>query len=331
VHSFPGRSGNSNEIRRLHATLPAMHVLRSALAAVLLTSAPCLAGGAGTALALPPIDAATTLLVVSPHPDDETLCCGGVIQRVLRAGGHVSVLWITSGDAERMGLLMIEHVVFTNPARARQFGVQRMAEARAATSRLGVGSAGQLFLGYPDGGLRELLDAPRASVYTSRSTRASSVPYADALFPGQPYSAENLERDFATVLERVQPTLILAPSPEDTHPDHRATGLLAITVSRRSGLLPRVRYWIVHGGEGWPSPRGLMPGIPLRPAPRSRGLEPVPFALPPPEEDGKLHALEAYDTQMRVMAPFLLAFVRTTELFASRATLHPLALQAPTP
>lgn len=317
-----------------------MHLLSSALAAALLTSAPCAAVAVSTVLAilpteapaaLPPIGADTTLLVVAPHPDDETLCCGGVIQRVLRAGGRVSVVWITSGDAERTGLLLLEHVVFTNPARARQFGVRRMAEARAAASRLGVAGGGQLFLGYPDGGLRELLARPRESAYTSRSTGASAVPYADALFPGQPYSGGNLERDFATVLERVQPTLILAPSPADSHPDHRATGLLAMAVSRRSGVLPRVRYWIVHGGEGWPSPRGLMPGIPLSPAPRGRGLDLLAFALLPAEEDGKLHALEAHDTQMRVMAPFLLAFVRTTELFSSRATQEPEELQVPAP
>jgi len=82
-------------------------------------------------------------------------------------------------------------------------------------------------------------------------------------------------------------------------------------------MLPGVRYWIVHGGEGWPSPRGLLPGVPLTVAPRSRGPLAV-FALEPAEEDRMLEALRAYDTQMRTQAPFLLAFVRSTELFASR-------------
>jgi LmbE family N-acetylglucosaminyl deacetylase len=264
---------------------------------------------------LPPIDASTSLLVVSPHPDDETLCCAGLIQRVVQAGGRASVVWITSGDGERLGLLMSEGALWRSPARARELGARRMAEARAATAVLGVRPAGQLFLGYPDGGLPKLLAGKRATVYTSPSTAAAAVPYADALFPGNPYTGESLERDLAAVLARTQPTFILAPSPRDEHPDHRAAGLLTIAVSTRLGTLPRVRYWIVHGGEGWPSPRELMPGVPLTQAPVSCGLSATAFALTPAEEDRKLLALRAYATQMREMAPFLLAFVRTTELF----------------
>jgi LmbE family N-acetylglucosaminyl deacetylase len=80
-----------------------------------------------------------------------------------------------------------------------------------------------------------------------------------------------------------------------------------------------VRYWIVHGGEGWPTPRGLLPGVPLTPPPLGAPLDLTAFALSVPEEDTKLAALRQYATQLRVMAPFLLAFVRTTELFATRA------------
>jgi LmbE family N-acetylglucosaminyl deacetylase len=80
-----------------------------------------------------------------------------------------------------------------------------------------------------------------------------------------------------------------------------------------------VRYWIAHGGEGWPSPRDLLPGLPLTPAPLAAPLAPVGFALEPAEEDAKLLALRAYQTQMRVMAPFLLSFVRTNELFSLHA------------
>jgi len=269
--------------------------------------------------ALPDIDSATSLLVVSPHPDDETLCCGGAIQRVVEAGGRVTVVWLTSGDAERISLVLMGRSLFPAPEVARELGAQRMGEARSATARLGVSAPGQLFLGYPDGGLLELLNGHRNAPYTSPTTGASAVPYADALYPGHPYTGESLERDFRALLERVRPTLILAPTPLDTHADHRAAGLLVQNLSAPHAGAPAVRHWIVHGGEGWPRPRDLLPGVPLAAAPVAAGLAPAAFALEPAEEDGKLFALEAYRSQMRVMAPFLLSFVRTNELFSSRA------------
>jgi len=267
------------------------------------------------------IDSATSLLVVSPHPDDETLCCGGVIQRVVRAGGRVTVVWLTSGDAARMNLILMGRSLFPSAAVARELGTQRMGEARIATAQLGVAAAGQLFLGYPDGGLLELLGTHRTVPYTSPTTGAAVVPYPGALYPGHAYTGESLERDFVAVLERVQPTLILAPTPLDTHPDHRAAGLLTQRLAARPAAPPSVRYWIVHGGEGWPSPRDLLLGVPLTPAPRGAPLWPAGFALEPAEEDAKLLALRSYQTQLRVMAPFLLSFVRTNELFASHADL----------
>ena len=287
----------------------------------------CRAGAAATlasavdSSALPPIDADTSLLVVSPHPDDETLCCGGTIQRVLRAGGRVTVVWLTSGDAARVSLILTGHSLFPGTAVARELGARRMGEAGVAAARLGVAPAGQLFLGYPDGGLQQLLGTHRTAPYTSPTTGAAAVPYPGALFPGHAYTGESLERDFLAVLERVRPTLVLAPTPLDSHPDHRAAGLLAQLLAARLAPAPAVRYWIAHGGLGWPSPRDLLPGLPLTPAPLAAPLAPAGFALEPAEEDAKLLALRAYETQMRVMAPFLLSFVRTNELFSVRAGL----------
>ncbi|MCB1569830.1 MAG: PIG-L family deacetylase, partial [Xanthomonadales bacterium] len=38
------------------------------------------------------------LLVVVPHPDDETLATGGLIQRALLAGAALRVVFATDGD-----------------------------------------------------------------------------------------------------------------------------------------------------------------------------------------------------------------------------------------
>ncbi|WP_253823017.1 PIG-L family deacetylase [Acidianus sp. RZ1] len=37
------------------------------------------------------------VLVIAPHPDDETLCCGGSIMKFLEAGGKVKVVIVTDG------------------------------------------------------------------------------------------------------------------------------------------------------------------------------------------------------------------------------------------
>lgn len=269
---------------------------------------------------LPPIDATTSLLVVSPHPDDETLCCAGAIERVANAGGHVSVVWVTSGDGSVLSMLMVERSLFASADKVRDLASRRMHEAREAASLLGVPRNQQLFLGYPDGGILQLLTDNRTTPYRAKFTGDTRVPYANALFPGHPYTGASLEHDFAAILERVRPTLVLAPSLEDTHPDHSATGKLVTRALLRRGEASKLHYWIVHGGEGWPSPRGYMPGIPLEMPATGAGLRLQPFTLTDSEEVRELQAVNAYHTQMEVMAPFLLAFVRSSELFSAPPT-----------
>lgn len=284
----------------------------------------CVAGATG----IPAIDSHTSLLVVSPHPDDETLCCAGVIQRVLAAGGRASVVWLTSGDGSELDSLFIERSLRVRPGKMRDLARKRMREARAAAAVLGVPPGRLFFLGYPDGGLLTLLTGHFTVPYRSSFTGADSVPYPDALGPGHPYTGASLERDFARVLDRVRPTLILAPSPRDRHPDHRAAGILVLQVMSRRRELDAARFWIVHGGTDWPRPRGLRMNLPLTVPPRGRGLGLVAFDLDPREEAGKLRAVRQYGTQMRVMSSFLLSFVRTDELYSS-LPVPPPAVSAP--
>jgi len=281
------------------------------LATSMLAPSQALSGG------LPPIDSTTSLLVVSPHPDDETLCCAGAIERVASAGGRVNVVWVTSGDGSMLSMLMVERSLFAAPDRVRDLAAKRMHEDREATALLGVPKSQQLFLGYPDGGILQLLTDNRTTPYRAKFTGDTRVPYPTALFPGHPYTGESLEHDFETILDRVRPTLVLAPSLDDTHPDHSATGKLVTSTLLRRGETSKLHYWIVHGGEGWPSPRGYMPGIPLDMPATGAGLRLQPFTLTDGEEARELQAVNAYHTQMEVMAPFLLAFVRTSELFSA--------------
>jgi len=303
--------------RRRAGFTPRCASLLSLLIAVLAPLAGASAASAASAAGMPRIDSQTSLLVVAPHPDDEALCCAGVVRRVVAAGGHASIVWLTSGDGSELDLLLIERALRVHPEKMRDLANRRMREARAAAAILGVPPARQFFLGYPDGGLLTLLTDHFTIPYYSKFNGAASVPYTDTFATGHPYTGESLERDFAHVLDRVRPTLVLAPSPRDAHPDHRAAGILTLQVLSRRHELPAARFWIVHGGPDWPSPRGLQMRLPLAEPPRGRGLELAAFYLDPLEEADKLEAVRQYHTQMSVMSSFLLSFVRTNELYSS--------------
>jgi LmbE family N-acetylglucosaminyl deacetylase len=270
-----------------------------------------------TAAATMPITSATSLLVVSPHPDDEVLCCSGVIQRVLHAGGRVSIVWLTSGDGSELDLLVVEKSLIFRPSRLRELALRRMQESRDAATILGVPLDRLYFLGYPDRGILPLFTDYYITTYRSKFTTATAVPYPGTVSPGHPYTGQNLEHDFESVLDKVNPTLVLAPSPRDSHPDHRATGLVTIRAMARRNELSRVRYWIVHGGEFWPIPRGYEPELAMNPSPLGHGLSQTPFNLESHEEQKKRQAISAYHTQMEVMSSFLLSFVRSTELYST--------------
>ena len=324
----PGRGGSGRHSSTLGAAMtirvPPARAARLLFPACLLALVPALvlslapAGAlAAPATGIPPIDAQTSLLVVSPHPDDETLCCAGVIRRVVAAGGRASIVWLTSGDGSELEMLFIERELRIHPEKMRELAGKRMHEARAAAAILGVPPARQFFLGYPDGGLLTLITDHFTTPYYSKFTGAVRVPYSDTIDDGHPYTGESIERDFARVLDRVRPTLVLVPSPQDAHPDHRAAGILTLQVLSRRHQLSAARFWIVHGGRDWPRPRGLRMKLPLAAPPRGRGLGLAAFDLDALEEADKLEAVRQYQTQMSVMSSFLLSFVRTNELYSS--------------
>jgi len=256
------------------------------------------------------------LLVVAPHPDDETLCCAGAIQQARAAGARVAIVWITSGDAFEFDAHVVEHRWFTGTQGLIELARLRMQEAARAAEVLGVAPTECFFLGYPDGGIAELLGDDHAAPYRSAHTGAAAVPYAQALRPGAAYTGENLERDLRSVIERVQPTWVLAPTPLDAHTDHRATGELVIRVLAPRGQLDRARYWIVHGGLGWPWPRGLHPQSALVPPRGTRSLPWEELALSPAERARKERAIRVYETQLPLISSFMLAFVKRNEIYS---------------
>jgi LmbE family N-acetylglucosaminyl deacetylase len=255
------------------------------------------------------------MLVISPHPDDETLCCAGTIQRALERGASVSVVWLTSGDGFTWDAIVLERQLIPNPIDMVKLGQRRMLEARTAGATLGVPKANLFFLGYPDGGLRKMLEQPE-TLFRSRYTKLVRVPYFGVVTQNAAHTGTNLERDLENMIDLVKPTMVLAPSVLDAHPDHRATGELIQRILQQRHQTAMLRSWIVHGGLEWPLPKSWHTDLPLVPSPRGRTLPWQRVSLNPEQVQVKVRATRAYTSQVIALGRFMAAFSRTNELLS---------------
>jgi LmbE family N-acetylglucosaminyl deacetylase len=274
------------------------------------------------------LDAHTRLLVVAPHPDDETLGAGGAIQRVHALGGSVHVIYLTDGDGYPEGVQTENRI--ENPAAAdyRGYGRRRRREARAALGTLGLPGDAHTFLSFPDRGLCLLTRtywSDRRSAYRSPYTRLDRPPKSELLVPETEYRGEDLTQELAAVIGDFRPTMILVPRAEDQHADHCASWFF---VSDALEDVERVHpeyhtdvvTYIVHWNT-WPfedesrrlaPPPGLRGGI-------SGWME---LTLTPAELQKKRAAIQAYQTQEKAMSWFLDGFVRANEVFSRPAPPH---------
>jgi LmbE family N-acetylglucosaminyl deacetylase len=265
----------------------------------------------------------TRLMVFSPHPDDETLGAGGLIQRVRGLGGKVKVVFITDGDGFPDGVQMEDHISTPTARDYIGYGNKRRQEALGVLKSIGLPQEDVIFLGFPDGGLCYLLWKFRHDphVYTSPYTKENHPPPEDMIIPNTDYNGVDLRREIERVLTEFKPNLVAVTPPEDQHPDHCSTyhfvqeALKDLNKGKRD-YTPRMVTFLIHFGQ-WPVGQGAGTGSRLNPPEGfpdqdSRWLT---LSLRPEEAETKLNAILAYRTQMLVMGRFLLSFARANELF----------------
>ncbi|MEO8605686.1 MAG: PIG-L family deacetylase [bacterium] len=275
------------------------------------------------------IDRNERLLVVAPHPDDETLAAGGLIQQVLAAGGTVRVVLITAGDGYVEAVTQDTGDLKPKPVHFVAFGERRLGESRAALRVLGNGAIRLTVLGFPDGGLDALLTAHRdpTKPWRSRTTDATAPPYTgEVLNSAVRYDGDDLQRELVRILRETKPTLIALPDPIDRHPDHAATGVFTqLAVAEWSADLPKrqrpeLAAYLVHWPNwppGWNSPdQTPRPDKPLElPPDFVRPGKRVVLTLTPEQATTKIDALDMYATQQAAMGRVLDGFARQTEPF----------------
>ncbi len=156
-------------------------------------------------------------VVIAPHPDDESLACGGLLALLARAGVEAHVVVVADGSASHVGSTAFP------PDRLVQL---REVEVREAVRLLGHGERTHL-LGLPDGAV------PAAG--------------ADGFAP-----AVVALRD---LLETLSPKTLVLPWRRDPHPDHAAAWHIADAAAPAGVRRLEAPLWAWHRGGTDAAPR----------------------------------------------------------------------------
>jgi LmbE family N-acetylglucosaminyl deacetylase len=147
------------------------------------------------------------VVVVVPHPDDETLGAGGLLHRLASAGSTVTAVFVTDGAAGYPGV---------SPDQTRKLAELRRGEAQAALHVLGLNAEQAIFLELPDGAVAGAAEA-------------------------------ELSARLGPILAGHRADLCLAPWPSDPHPDHQAVARAAAVATASAGVtLWQYPIWMRH-------------------------------------------------------------------------------------
>jgi LmbE family N-acetylglucosaminyl deacetylase len=259
------------------------------------------------------------ILVLAPHPDDEVLGCGGIIQRAKSMNLPVHVVFLTYGDFNEWSFMIYRKIPPLSASAVQGMGMVRHNEAITADATLGLAPEDLTFLGYPDIGTLSILQSHWGSSrpYRSLLTRVDAVPYADAFNPGAPYKGESILADLEKVITDFQPTKIFVSHPADHHPDHESLYLYTHVAlwDLKLDHPPEIFPYLVHFRK-WPRPRGFHPDRELMPPPNALLNIPwVSFPLDAAEVERDGMALKQHRTQVESDATDLISLIRSNELF----------------
>lgn len=155
-------------------------------------------------------------LVFAPHPDDDVIAAGGLIQRVLSTGGQLHVVFVTDGENNPWPQRWMQKKWRLDATDRAAWGAMRRDEAYCSLGRLGVPPSATTFLGFPDQKLSTLI-------------RQGDL---------------RLLQSIRRVVTDFKPTLIVSPSARDLHHDHRAIAWCAHVAAAGE---TSIATYVIHG------------------------------------------------------------------------------------
>jgi len=155
------------------------------------------------------------ILVIAPHPDDETLACGGTIAKKIKEGHDVRIVFLTDGRNSHLHTLEI----YTDPS-PEQLALIRVQEAQSATAILGVPPENLIFLDLT----------------------------SDALVDGREAVIKTIRQVFLGIM----PDEIYYPDGLDSHRTHKAAYTILRNVLEQVDSSPQeFRYIVWRDAQAW--------------------------------------------------------------------------------
>jgi len=149
------------------------------------------------------LGALNTVLVVAPHPDDESFGCGGTLAQLAKKGASLHIAFITDGRASHP---------FHSAVTPKEIAKRRKEEAICASNILGIGTGNLTFMDAPDGELTML----------------------------EREDPKSIVEGIALLLARVKPDAVLLPCRSDGSSEHDAAFRLVRRAIDKSGRDPRI-------------------------------------------------------------------------------------------
>lgn len=215
-------------------------------------------------------------LVFSPHQDDETFGCGGIIALKREAGVRVGVVFLTDGGGSGG---------FEN-ANHRQIVETRKQEAIAALNILGVGQEDIYFFDRPDGGLPDIAPELEAATISEITNLISK------------YKAEEL----------------YVPHYKDCHRDHEATyklvkqAIACFRLEKSENTNLAIELWQYPIWVFWRAPFPIL--LKLKDIANAYRISITPV------QTKKHQAIASYHSQLAALPPgFVNRFLDSKELF----------------
>lgn len=154
-------------------------------------------------------------MILAPHPDDESLGCGGLIAMLTQQSKQVYIVFITDGSMSHPN---------SKKYPAHKLAATRKNEAIAALKKLNVSSEAIFFMNKKDRALP---------------------------FKGEVGFEENTNA-LQQIIHSCKPDLILVPYERDPHPDHRATYQMLMHIRRQhltTFSILEYLVWLYNLGE----------------------------------------------------------------------------------